>query len=76
MVKQELNKPEIKATIKPGMTIAVGIGSRGIAEIPRIAQAVIAELKALGLFPLPFRRWEATVVRPLKVNATCWRIWG
>ena len=51
VVKQELNKPEIKATIKPGMTIAVGIGSRGIAEIPRIAQAVIAELKALGAIP-------------------------
>ena len=51
VVKQELNKPEIKVTIKPGMTIAVGIGSRGIAEIPRIAQAVIAELKALGAIP-------------------------
>lgn len=51
VVKQELNKPEIKATIKPGMTIAVGIGSRGIAEIPRIAQAVIAELKTLGAIP-------------------------
>lgn len=51
VVHQQINKPEIIQTIKPGMTIAVGVGSRGIAEIPRIARAVISELKALGAKP-------------------------
>ncbi|WP_159566600.1 lactate racemase domain-containing protein [Budvicia diplopodorum] len=51
VVREQLNKPEIRQTIKPGMTIAVGVGSRGIAQIPRIARAVITELKALGAKP-------------------------
>lgn len=50
-VRQEFTRPEIRNKIKAGMTIAVGIGSRGVAQIDRIATAIINELKALGAKP-------------------------
>lgn len=51
VVHQQLNQPEIRATIAPGMSIAVGLGSRGIAQIARIARAVVSELKLMGALP-------------------------
>jgi len=50
-VQQELRKPEISGLVKPGMKIAVGVGSRGVAEIPRIVSATIDGLKAMGAKP-------------------------
>lgn len=50
-IHDEFSKPEIKSKIRPGMTIAVGLGSRGVNQIDRIATAVVAELKALGAKP-------------------------
>lgn len=37
--------------VKPGETVAITAGSRGIANIDRITRAVVDELKALGLKP-------------------------
>jgi hypothetical protein len=37
--------------VKPGQTVAVTAGSRGIANIDRITRTVVDELKALGLKP-------------------------
>src|SRR5271169_440580 len=37
--------------IRPGMTIAVGVGSRGIANLEEIVKATIAVLKAAGARP-------------------------
>jgi hypothetical protein len=50
-IRTELAKPEIASKIKPGMRIAVAVGSRGVAEIPTIARSVIHELKAKGAEP-------------------------
>jgi hypothetical protein len=36
---------------KPGQTVAVTAGSRGIANIDKITRAVVDELRELGLFP-------------------------
>src|SRR5690606_1469711 len=47
-------KPEIRSRIKPGQVIAVGCGSRGIANIATIAKQVIRELQALGARPFVF----------------------
>lgn len=51
VIKQQLAKPEIAGKIRPGMKIAVAVGSRGVAEIPTIARSVISELKAKGAVP-------------------------
>ena len=48
-VVEQFKRPEVRAKVKPGMTIAVGCGSRGINNIAECAKAVVAELKALGM---------------------------
>ena len=53
-VAEQFKRPEVKAKIKPGMTIAVGCGSRGIANIAECAKQVIVELQALGAKPFIF----------------------
>ena len=53
-VVEQFKRPEIRARIKPGMTVAVGCGSRGINNIAECARAVVGELKALGAKPFIF----------------------
>ena len=53
-VKEEFLRPEVKAKIKPGMSVAVGCGSRGVANIAEVAKAVVSEIKALGGKPFIF----------------------
>lgn len=51
IVGDEFHKDSIRGKIRPGMRIAVGVGSRGIENIARIVKAVVAELKKLGAEP-------------------------
>jgi len=53
-IASEFRRPEIRGRVKPGQSIAVGSGSRGIANIAEIAKAVIRELRALGAQPFVF----------------------
>lgn len=53
-VRREFQRPEIRALVKPGQVIAVGCGSRGVANIGLIARTVIEELLALGAKPFVF----------------------
>ena len=53
-VQKQFLRKEIAAKIKPGMSIAVGCGSRGIANIREAATATVAELKKLGAKPFIF----------------------
>ena len=53
-VVEQLKDPAIREKIKPGMSIAVGCGSRGIANVAECALAVITELKSLGAEPFIF----------------------
>ena len=53
-VRREFTRPEVRSLVKPGQSIAVGCGSRGIANIGLIARTVIAELQALGAKPFIF----------------------
>jgi hypothetical protein len=53
-IRAEFARPEVRARVKPGQVIAVGCGSRGIANIALIVCTVIAELKALGAQPFVF----------------------
>jgi len=53
-VRAQLRRPEIRAQVVPGQTIAVGCGSRGIANIGLIARTVVEELRALGAQPFIF----------------------
>ena len=53
-VMDELARPDIKAKVKPGAKIAVGVGSRGVANIDVAVKALIASLKELGADPFIF----------------------
>ncbi len=51
MIMQELNKPEILATVKPGMSIAITAGSRGIRNVDVITKAVVDFVSDQGAHP-------------------------
>ena len=53
-VVEQFRRPELRAKITPGMRIAVGCGSRGVANVAECAKTVIAELKSLGAQPFIF----------------------
>ena len=46
-LRSELRRPEIAARVKPGMRVAVAVGSRGVADLPRLVHIVVDELKTL-----------------------------
>ena len=45
---EQLSKPGVGDTIKPGMRIAIGVGSRGVAEIPTLVRVTVDEIKKRG----------------------------
>lgn len=50
-LQEKLDQEKIKSQIKPGMSIAVAVGSRGVDRIVDITAATIAFLKDLGAEP-------------------------
>jgi hypothetical protein len=51
VVAAEFAKPGVGETIKPGMTVALTAGSRGIDKIDQIIRASVDEVKKLGATP-------------------------
>ena len=47
-VRANLSRPAIRATVRPGMKIAVAVGSRGITGIATLVKTVVDELRAIG----------------------------
>jgi hypothetical protein len=50
-VRRTLGRLELGGTIRPGQTVALTAGSRGIANIPAILKAVVHHLKDIGAKP-------------------------
>jgi hypothetical protein len=50
-VRETMRGLHLADQVKPGQTVAITAGSRGIANIDRISRAVVDELKAVGLKP-------------------------
>jgi hypothetical protein len=50
-VREQLRKEDITSAIRPGMSVAVTAGSRGIARIDEIIRAVVDGLKEMGTEP-------------------------
>lgn len=50
-VRRELEKPAIAGLIRPGMRVALLVGSRGICNLPLIVRAAGDKLKELGAAP-------------------------
>ncbi|WP_449354503.1 lactate racemase domain-containing protein [Virgibacillus natechei] len=50
-LKSELEKDQIKETVKPGMEIAVAVGSRGLDRLPELTAVTVKFLQDLGAKP-------------------------
>ena len=50
-VRETMRSLKLVDRVKPGQTVAITSGSRGVANIDRITKAVVDELKTLGLKP-------------------------
>jgi len=44
-VREQVRAPAIASLIRPGMSIAVAVGSRGLAELPLLVRTLVDELK-------------------------------
>lgn len=53
-VMVEVNRPKIAATIQLGASIAIGVGSRGIANLEAVVRATVKAIKQLGGQPFIF----------------------
>ncbi len=53
-IRLEFQRQDIRNKIKPGMSIAVGCGSRGVANIAECLIEIIQQLKSLGAKPFVF----------------------
>ena len=53
-VRAELARPEIAATLRPGMRVAIPAGSRGVANVVPILRELVAAVRALGAEPFLF----------------------
>lgn len=53
-VSEALKGSELLTRIKPGASVAVGAGSRGIANLPVIVKAAVDRLRAVGAKPFVF----------------------
>jgi hypothetical protein len=51
---ERLRSSRVLDTVRPGMSIAIGVGSRGISNQPLLLQVLIRELKAAGAEPFIF----------------------
>ncbi|TVQ35242.1 MAG: DUF2088 domain-containing protein [Spirochaetaceae bacterium] len=51
IVSVQLARPEIARTVKPGASVAVTVGSRGIANVASITREIVRNLKELGAKP-------------------------
>ena len=53
-VGEQMQRSEIRDRVRPGMKIAIGAGSRGIANIAEAVKAVVQGLKEQGAEPCIF----------------------
>lgn len=73
-IANEFSKNEIASTIKPGMSIAITAGSRGVANIDKILKGIIDHVQKLGgkpfIFPSMGSHGGATAEGQLEVLAS------
>jgi hypothetical protein len=50
-VRQELARPEIRAQLRPGQHVALGVGSRSQAALPTLVGTTVAVLREVGCHP-------------------------
>ena len=72
-VGEQMQRSESRDRVRPGMKIAIGAGSRGIANIAEAVKAVVQGLKEQGAEPFISQPWAVTGARMPKVSRLCWK---
>ena len=75
-VREALASSGLFVLVKPGDTVAVGVGSRGIANIAAIAHATVNRLKAHGAHPFIVAVMGSSAAPPAPAKPSCWNPWG
>jgi hypothetical protein len=52
--RQQLEQSEFAARLRPGARVAIGVGSRGIADIATLVQSAVQYWRARGMLPFVF----------------------
>jgi len=50
-VRRELEQEKVRALIKPGQSVAIGVGSRGIANLSKVVKVTVDYLRERGAVP-------------------------
>ncbi|HVA90702.1 MAG TPA: lactate racemase domain-containing protein [Chloroflexota bacterium] len=50
-VAEQVRRPEVGGAIKPDQRVAIGVGSRGVAQVAEITAALVRALRGLGAEP-------------------------
>lgn len=50
-LRRTLRAPEVVSRVRPGMRIAIGVGSRGLAQLPNLVRVLVHELRLSGAHP-------------------------
>ena len=50
-VRRELSRPAVSSHLRPGLSVALGVGSRGLAQLPAVVTAAVAALREAGCAP-------------------------
>ena len=53
-IRKQISQEKIASTVKPGMSIGITVGSRGVANIALIVKETVAVLKEMGAKPFVF----------------------
>ena len=72
-VRAEMHKKEIGSLVKPGMRIAMAVGSRGIQNLALIVKTVADELQKWEQCRLSFRLWDRMEEEPPRDRQRFWK---
>ncbi|UFE73779.1 hypothetical protein [Pseudosulfitobacter pseudonitzschiae] len=62
--------------VKPGMSIAITAGSRGIADFPELLTAIVAEVRARGADPFVVPSMGSHGGATAEGRPPCWPSWA
>ncbi len=68
--ERQLAALALSPRVRRGQSVAITVGSRGIANIADITRAIVAHAKSLGLEPFIVRRWGVTEGPPPRDSAS------
>ena len=72
-VRKCLERREILGNLRPGMTVAVAVGSRGISNHALIVRETVRFLRDHGASPLSYPPWAATVEPRRRGSGRSWK---